>query len=69
MKVEFFKTDFLNILRYQIHKNLCSGNQVFPCRQMYGCTDMTKLIVILCDIVNAPKEWLISVLNSKLTWT
>jgi hypothetical protein len=37
-------------------ENLSGGNQVFPCGQMDGRTDMTKLMVAFHNFANAPKK-------------
>jgi hypothetical protein len=48
-----FLIDIRMSLKYiQFHENLSSGSQVVP----RGRTDMTKLIVAFCDVVNTSKN-------------
>jgi len=49
----FFFEKFSNI---KLKENLSGGNQIVPCGQMDGRTDMTKLMVAFHSFANAPKK-------------
>jgi len=40
----------------KFQKNPFCGSRVVPCGQIVGPIDMTKLIVTLCNLANAPKN-------------
>jgi len=56
MKLEFFSTDFRNILNIKFNGNPFSGNRGVACGRTDRRTDMTKLIVALRNFANAPKN-------------
>ena len=61
MKLEFSPQFFEKYSNIKFHENPFSGGRVVPCGRMDGRTvrhtDMTKLIVAIRNIPNAPKTW------------
>ena len=43
-----------NTINTKFHEHLSSGSRVLPCEQTDRLTDITKPIVALSDVVNAP---------------
>ena len=41
---------------HKISRKCTNGNQLVPCQQIYGQTDMIKLTLALCSFANAPKK-------------
>jgi len=55
MKLYFSRQFFEKYSYIKFHENLPSGSRFVPCRQPDGRTDLTKLIVALRKVANAPK--------------
>ena len=56
MKLEASRQIFEEYSNIKFHKNLSSGIQVVPCRQMAERTDMTKLIAAFHNFLITPKN-------------
>jgi len=54
MKLEFLRPISEIYSNINFHENPSSGIQVVPCRWTDGQTDMLKLILALCNFMNAP---------------
>ena len=59
MKYEFYRQIFEKVSDIKFHKNPSSGSRVVSCEETDGQTDVTKLIVVFRNFVNAPKNQLI----------
>jgi len=56
MKLEFSRQIFEKYSNTKFHENPSSGSRVVPCGQTDGLTDMTKLIVAICNCEEEPKN-------------
>jgi len=55
---EFYRQILETYPNAKFHENPFSGNQVVPCGQTDGRTEMSKLIVAFRSVANAPINWL-----------
>jgi hypothetical protein len=60
MELEFSRQIFEKYSNVKFNKNPTSGSRVFPCGQMDGRTNMTKLIVAFRNFATAPINMLMS---------
>jgi len=56
MELVFSQHIFEKYSNIKFHEYPCSGSRVVPCGETDGRTDMTKLIVALHNVANAPKN-------------
>jgi hypothetical protein len=58
IKLEFSEQIFLKYSNNKYHENPSSGSQAVPCgwREGQRETDMSRLTVLVCKFVNAPKK-------------